>query len=225
MKILLTGGGNGIGRKISRYLEKKHDIYVIDKNINENKKNFKCDLRDIQKLELISKKIKKVDVIINNAGISFSSKNNFQNFDDIVKINLNGPYYVCSLFLNQLRQSQYPSIINICSLNSHQAFPNNPGYVSSKSGLLGLTRALALDYGKYNIKVNSISPGYIADGMSFKSFKSKNKNKERSRRTIFNKWGKASDLFGIIDYLISQSSSYTTGQDFVIDGGWLAKGL
>ena len=88
-----------------------------------------------------------------------------------------------------------------------------------------LTKALALDYGKLGIRVNSISPGYINSGMSKKSFQNKKKNLERKNRMIIKRWGTPKDLFGAIEFLISEKSSYITGQDIIVDGGWLAKGL
>lgn len=225
MKILLTGASKGLGKKIYKHLKKKHTVFTIQRSIYNKKNHFRCDLRDISRLNTISKNIPSLDVIINNAGISFSSKEKIKNYYDILDINLKSPFLTSSIFLKQLRKSKNPSIINISSINAHQAFPNNPGYVASKAGLVGLTKSLALDYGKYKIRVNSISPGYLSDGMTLKSYLNKKKRLERSKRTIFNTWGKAEDLFGMIDYLISKKSSYVTGQDFIIDGGWLAKGL
>jgi NAD(P)-dependent dehydrogenase (short-subunit alcohol dehydrogenase family) len=75
------------------------------------------------------------------------------------------------------------------------------------------------------VRVNSISPGYIKDGMSKKSFRNLKLRKQRVDRMIIKRWGSASDLFGAIEYLISDQSSYVTGQDIVIDGGWVARGL
>tara|TARA_Y100000591_G_scaffold305853_1_gene303781 strand:- start:438 stop:1115 length:678 start_codon:yes stop_codon:yes gene_type:complete len=225
MKILLTGSSKGLGKKIYNHLKKEHNVFTIQRSISYNKNHFQCDLRNEKKIKSISKQIPDLDVIINNAGISYSSKNKIENFYDIVNTNLNSPFLICSIFLDHLKKSKNPSIINISSINAHQAFPNNPGYVASKAGLVGLTKSLALDLGKFKIRVNSISPGYLSDGMTLKSYMNKKKRYERSKRTILNKWGKAEDLFGIIDYLISNKSSYVTGQDFIIDGGWLAKGL
>ena len=128
-------------------------------------------------------------------------------------------------YLKLLKKQKNSSIINISSINGYQAFPNNPGYVSSKGGVISLTKSFALDYGYLNIRVNSISPGYINEGMSKKSFKNRRLRKQRTNRMIIKRWGEASDIFGAIEYLISEKSSYVTGQDFVIDGGWLSKGL
>ena len=90
---------------------------------------------------------------------------------------------------------------------------------------MGLTRALANDYGSKNIRVNSISLGYFKTPMTLKSYKLKKKRKTINSKMIISRWGEPKDLFGLVEYLISEHASYITGQDFVVDGGWLAKGL
>ena len=115
------------------------------------------------------------------------------------------------------------SIINITSLNSEIAFPNNPAYVSTKGGLKQLTKSLALDLGKYNIRVNNLGPGYIKTNMT--KFGWKNNRKKIEDRTILGRWGEPRDLVGTIIFLLSDASSYITGQDIYVDGGYLTKGL
>jgi NAD(P)-dependent dehydrogenase (short-subunit alcohol dehydrogenase family) len=116
-------------------------------------------------------------------------------------------------------------IINIASINAYVAFPNNLGYLASKFGVVGLKKSLALDYSKFGININSISPGYINTGMAKNSFLKLKERKKRTDRTILKRFGKPEDLFGTIDLLNSNKSSYITGQDFIIDGGWLSKGF
>tara|TARA_B110000483_G_C18187368_1_gene539499 strand:+ start:1395 stop:2078 length:684 start_codon:yes stop_codon:yes gene_type:complete len=227
MKIVITGCSQGIGKKISNYLSKDFDVVGISRRpLNSKKfKSLKCDILMNDEIYKTFKKIKKFDVLINCAGISHYSENVLENFDKILKTNLYGSFFCSYNALKYLRKSANPSIINISSINAYQAFPNNPGYVASKGGLNSLTRSLALDYAKYKIRVNSISPGYIREGMAEKSFKNKKLNRDRKLKTMLNRWGKAEDLFGIIDYLINKKSKYVTAQDFVIDGGWINKGL
>ena len=88
-----------------------------------------------------------------------------------------------------------------------------------------LTKALAVDYGKFGIRVNNIGPGYIHTKMTEKSWNDKNANRNRKNHTILNRWGVSEDLSGMVIFLASNSSSYITGQDFYVDGGWLAKGI
>jgi NAD(P)-dependent dehydrogenase (short-subunit alcohol dehydrogenase family) len=227
--IVITGASRGIGKKIADYLSSIKGYRIIniarERNKNPKIKNLLCDISRYQDVKKTFKKIKKIDVLINNSAIARFSKNSIKNFDQIIKTNLNGSFYCCIESLKFLKKSNGSSIINISSINAYQAFPNNPGYVSSKGAIISLTKALALDFGNQNVRVNSISPGYLSDGMSIKSFKNPRLNKQRVDRMIIKRWGCASDLFGAIEYLISEKSSYVTGQDIVIDGGWIAKGL
>ena len=227
MKIVITGASKGIGSKILNYLSKNNDVIgIARRKISKSKiKFYFCDVQKFNKLKLIFKKIGNFDVLINCAGISNYSKYPIKNFDTIIKTNLNGAYYTSTAALKYLKFSKNSSIINIGSINAYLAFPNNPGYVSSKGGLLSLTKSLEYDYAKFNIRVNSVSPGYIKEGMTMKSYNNLNLRKKRTERTMLNRWGQTEDLFGILDYLINDRSSYVTAQDFVIDGGWLYKGL
>ena len=227
--ILITGGSKGIGKKIADHLSNIENYSIINisrtKNNNPKVQNYLCDISNYNDVKKTFKKIKKADVLINNSALTRFSKNKVINFDKIIKTNLNGFFYCSYEAVKILKKQKNSSIINISSINGYQAFPNNPGYVSSKGAILSLTKSFALDYGKLNIRVNSISPGYINEGMSKKSFNNLKLRKQRTDRMIIKRWGNASDIFGAIEYLISDKSSYVTGQDFVIDGGWLSKGL
>lgn len=223
--ILITGHSRGIGKKLVNLLKKRFKVIGVSRSSGNISgiREFLCDINNYKDIELILKKIGKFDILINNSSITLFSKNPYENFSQIIKTNLIGTYNMCQNSIKYLKKNA--SIINISSINSYMAFPNNPGYVSSKGGVKSLTQALALDYSKYKIRVNSISPGYINEGMSKASYKSKKKNKERLKRMIIKRWGTPNDLYGIIEYLSSNKSSYVTGQDFVIDGGWTVKGL
>lgn len=225
----MTGSSSGIGNSLGNYLSKKgYNVIGLSRrnNIKNNFKSIICDVRDLNRLKKGLNKIKKVDCLINNAGIARSKhKDKIKNFEEIIKTNLYGAYYMSHLLKKKLSKSSKASIINIGSIAAHQGGVDNPGYVSSKSGIVGLTKALANDYYSANIRVNSISPGYFKSPMTEKSYKSKKRKKNISSRLIINRWGEAKDLFGLVEYLMSEKASYVTGQDFVIDGGWLAKGL
>ena len=117
------------------------------------------------------------------------------------------------------------SIINITSMNAEVATPMNPAYIASKGALKMLTKAMALDWAQYGIRVNSVCPGYIHTNMTHKSWSDPEKSKIRTDRTMLKRWGEPKDLIGICHFLVSDESSYITGADFVVDGGWLAKGI
>ena len=88
-----------------------------------------------------------------------------------------------------------------------------------------MTKALALDLGKHNIRVNNIGPGYMRTNMTKKSWSNPETREERENKTVLQRWGEPCDLVGTAVYLASNASSYVTGQDIYVDGGWLIKGL
>jgi len=224
MIILLTGSSKGIGSYLYSNLKKKNTVVGISSSDSKNT-DYICDISKKDEVRKIFNKIQKIDVLINNASVTEVRKNKILNFEETLNVNLNGTFYCSHYALTKLKKSKIKRIINISSINAHVGFPNNPGYVASKGGVSALTRSLAVDYGKFGIKVNSLSPGYISTGMSKKSYDDIVRRKQRSKNTILNCWGKPIDVLGAVEFLISKKSNYITGSDIVIDGGWLAKGL
>ena len=116
-----------------------------------------------------------------------------------------------------------PFIANATNL---KAMPDNPAYNSSKAGLKHLTKSLAVDLSKYNIRVNNISPGYTKSSMNKKSWQDRNLRKKRSERNLMKRWANTNEYNEAVLFLIDNSkSSYMTGSDLIIDGGWTVKGL
>jgi len=228
--IVITGTSSGIGFYLAQELSLNNKVIgLCRRNPKINQENFsfiKTDLLKENSVKKALKKISKIDVLINNAAITKTKKKNkFQNFKEILSTNLAAPFLLTELLKEKLSNSENPTVINMCSINSYQGLPNNPAYNSSKGGLLLLTKSMALDLSKYNIRVNAISPGYLKTPMTKKSYKNKSQKNKRLSRMVLNRWGEPKDLLGIVEYLISKKSSYVTGQDFIIDGGWLSKGL
>jgi NAD(P)-dependent dehydrogenase (short-subunit alcohol dehydrogenase family) len=91
--------------------------------------------------------------------------------------------------------------------------------------MLGLTRALATDWARYNIRVNALCPGYTHTDMTDKSFQDSRTNAARANRTMMNRWGQPADMVGPVIFLASKAASYVTGIDLFADGGWAAAGL
>ena len=102
------------------------------------------------------------------------------------------------------------------------AFPDNPAYQASKGGLKQLTKSLALDLAKFGIRVNNVGPGYFHTAMTKKSWDNIKRRKIITSNTILQRWGEPKDLEGIIIFLSSDASSYMTGTNLIIDGGWTA---
>lgn len=232
---IITGASSGIGKFLANsFSELGGIVYGITRKKQKNQSyiNIICDINKTHKIKSIIRKIylkeKKIDVLINNAGITYEKKNldtNMKYFDQTISTNTKSPILIALEAYKYMSKKKCGSIINICSLSSKLGFPMNPSYVSSKAGLSMASKALAVDFGKNNIRVNNILPGYIKTKMTIKSQNNKKRFNQRKNRTILNRWGNPSDLLGAVLFLSSDSSSYITGADIPVDGGWLAKGV
>ncbi len=225
---IITGGLGGIGFKIAKLMaHNKANVIIIDrKKQNIKYKNIHCyqsDLLNKNKtknlIDKIHTKFGKIDILINALGIS--DENSFINN---INTNLISVYNLTKIVIDKMK-TKGGSIVNFTSLNSELGFSNNPGYVSSKGALKMLTKSFAIDYAKYNIRVNNIGPGYIKTKMTKKRFQNKKSRNLRLSRIPFGRYGNPDELFGAIVFLISDGSKYITGQDFYVDGGFLAKGI
>tara|TARA_B100000886_G_C20404170_1_gene483932 strand:- start:454 stop:1209 length:756 start_codon:yes stop_codon:yes gene_type:complete len=237
--IIVTGGSRGIGYILARDLAFAGATVIglgRTKNINydfsKNASYSVCDLSNYSAFESLIKTVYDkygcIDGLVNVAGISIENinfKDNLKNFNETIQFNLTSIYSACNCVYSFMKESGGGSIINITSIGASMSFPNNPGYQSSKAGLRMLSKSLALDYSAENIRVNNISPGYIKTEMTKKSFEDKKLNANRVARMIIPRWGEPEDLSGAAIYLLSDASSYVTGIDLVVDGGWTAKGL
>jgi len=243
---IVTGGARGNGRAISEALLRagskviicdilKTDLLTTADYFKKNKLKvieYVCDLSDTEEImrfmKFVNKVTKKVDILVNNAGVSFSSElkdYTDEKWDRTYRVNLLAPFILTREVSKLMIKQKSGVIINITGLNSEQAFPDNPAYVACKGGLKQLTKSLAMDLGQYNIRVNSIGPGYFKTNMTKKSWGDLVERARRTNRMILNRWGESEDLAGAVIFLSSDSSSYITGQDIYVDGGWLAKGL
>ncbi len=191
-----------------------------------------CDLSLDDGIKCIADQVSQcwveLDILVNNAGITIGNSLDSYTLDDwerTYRVNLRAPFRLTQILAPHLRTSGSASVINITSLNAEQAFPGNPAYVAFKGGLKQLSKALALDLGQSGVRVNCVGPGYFRTDMTCKSWNDPQLRRQRSERTILGRWGETSDLAGIVVFLASDSSSYITGQDFYVDGGWLARGL
>jgi NAD(P)-dependent dehydrogenase (short-subunit alcohol dehydrogenase family) len=220
--VIVTGSSGGNGSAIVKGLEKLGaiveggDLPSYDITTDKHRKLL---------VQQALNHTGKIDGLINCAGITRG--NNVFDYDDedwenTYQVNLKAPFELSREVARYMKNSG-GSIINITSLNSELGFPNNPAYVAMKGGLKQLTKSLAVDLGKYNIRVNNVGPGYIKTNMTKQGWK--NNRKEIEDRTILGRWGEPEDLVGTIVFLLSSASSYITGQDIYVDGGYLTKGL
>jgi 2-deoxy-D-gluconate 3-dehydrogenase len=235
---LITGAAQGNGAAIATKIHSKtNTVILID--IVEPKFQITNGLipmlgsvSDKQFMEKVFSKALEISSnisLVNNAGITRPTNqfSNDESWKETLEVNLTAPFHWLTKFTELVKNGtiESGSIVNVCSLASHVSIPDNPAYVASKHGLLGLTKAYAEILGPFGIMVNSISPGYIHTNMTEKSFSDDKRNKYISNHTMLNKWGQPNDVAQAVEFLLDSSNKYITGVNLAVDGGWLAKGF
>lgn len=230
--VIVTGASRGIGNELCHGLAAENYIIVGIGRSSYKSDKFEyqiCDLEDqaaiIDFVSHVKAKYNRIDGLVNCAGISIGNTTTIEAFEKTLKTNLVAPYLLTCEVVKCMKEKGSGSIVNVTSIAAVQGFPNNPGYVASKGGLNSLTRSMAIDYAEFNIRVNNILPGYIRTEMTNQSYLNNELRLQREGRTIMGRWGGTSEILGGVKFLLSDDSSYVTGSDFIIDGGWTARGL
>lgn len=170
----------------------------------------------------------RIDILVNCAGMTGQGRSD--DYDDerwlrIFDINLNAAFRLSKLVVPHMIRQKAGAIINITSAAASLGFPGDPAYLASKGALRQLTRALATDWARYNIRVNNICPGYFRTAMTEKSWADPVKKAVRSNRSMMRRWGDPSELVGPVIFLASAASSFMTGHDLYVDGGLARTGM
>lgn len=194
-------------------------------------KEVKADLMSIEPVDkIIDETINafgRIDILVNNAGIikredalDFTEKN----WDDVLGINLKTVFFLSQAAAKKfVEQNSKGKIINIASMLSYQGGIRVPSYTASKSGVMGLTRALANEWAKYNINVNAIAPGYMATNNTQQLRDDEQRQNQILERIPAGRWGVPEDMMGPAVFLASDASDYINGYTVAVDGGWLAR--
>ena len=169
----------------------------------------------------------KIDILVNNAGIirrndaiDFSEKD----WDDVINLNLKTVFFLAQAAVKQfIRQGTGGKIINVASMLSFQGGVRVPSYTASKSGVMGVTRAMANEWAAHGVNVNAIAPGYMATDNTTALRADVARNAAIVERIPANRWGVPEDLAGPVVFLASKASDYVNGYTLAVDGGWLAR--
>ena len=236
--IVVTGGSRGIGAEIVKLLSRAGNKVILNYNLSENcainvenelkKEGYAVDIfkADVSKsneatdlIKFAINKYGRIDVLINNAGISQSklfTEITDQDWDNMIKINLNSTFYCTREATKNMIQNKSGLIINISSIWGITGASMEVHYSATKAGIIGFTKALAKELGPSNIRVNAIAPGIIDTDMN-KEY-SKEEIENIKNEIILEKIGKPIDIAKCVQWLVDDN--YTTGEVISINGGW-----
>lgn len=179
-----------------------------------------------QLIDEVLEKCGRIDILINNAGmirrtpaVDFSE----EDWSTVLEVNLSGVFRLSQAAGRKMIEQGAGKIVNIASLLSFQGGITVPAYTASKSGVAGLTKALANEWAKFNINVNAIAPGYMATNNTTALRSDETRNRQILERIPAGRWGNADDLAGAAVFLSSAASDYLQGHVLIVDGGWMAR--
>jgi len=235
--ILITGAGKGIGlATVEKAVKEGAFVYAITRSKNDIKNlkkigNLKVYFGNTSNLKLINKIFKDsindkktITGLVNNAGIR--QRINFEKISrkqikEVFENNFFSTFYIMQIFVKHLMKKKLKgSIVNLGSIVGPQGFKDLTGYAATKSAITGLTKSFAAEMASKNIRANTINPGFTKSSFYKKFKKKKTLYKWTLSRIPQRRWGEPNEIANLICFLISDNSSYITGEDINIDGGW-----
>lgn len=241
---IVTGATRGIGRAVARGLCRAGAAVAVVSRHQEDCERVAADLRasggeargiaaDVSRRESVRRMVVEVlelwgriDVLVNNAGTAVTKRAEDltdEDWDHVIDVNLKGPFICAQEAGRHMISRRQGKIINMGSVLGFVAERQVLSYCVSKGGLLQLTRALALEWARYNIQVNALCPGYIETDLNREQLADERVRERILRKIPARRLGTVDDLVGAAVFLASRASDYMTGQCLVIDGGWLAE--
>lgn len=242
---LVTGGSKGLGRSMAQALaEAGADVAICSRNGDEaveaaeeiaretsrRTAGFACDVTEAESVRRLaaacSERLGPVDILVNNAGINVRKPTvdlTEDDWDSVVDITIKGSFLCTQAFMPAMMQRKWGRIVMLGSIMSFVAIPGRSPYAAAKAGVLGLTKALALEGGPHGVTVNCLCPGpfetpmnrvLMNDPVAYQAFLAK---------IPAGRWGQPEELGPAIVYLCSAASAFMTGASLTIDGGWTAQ--
>jgi len=242
---VVTGAGKGLGKAcaialaeaganlviISRTQKDLNQVSKIIKKLKVKCESYVCDVTNYDQIKNIIDKIPKIDVLINNAGTNFPehfTKVKRSNMEYMVKINNIAAFNLAQLCTLKMlktknRKKIGGSIVNMSSQMGHVGGPIRSVYNMNKHGLEGLTKGMAIDLAKNNIRVNTVCPTFVVTPLTSKFLKNKKFKKETLSNIPLGRFAEMSEIASTVVFLASDAASMITGTSLLVDGGWTAK--
>ncbi len=242
---LVTGAGKGIGKACAIALaEAGADLIIISRTkkdldkVSKTIKKFRskcnayvCDVTNYHQVKEIINKQKRIDILVNNAGSNIPehfTKVQRKDMEHMVRLNTISTFNIaqlCTIKMTKIKNRKKigGSIINMSSQLGHVGAPIRSVYNMTKFGLEGLTKGMAIDLAKNNIRVNTVCPTFVETPMVKKFFKNKKFKKQVINNIPLGRIADASDVATAVAFLASDASSMITGSSILVDGGWTAK--
>ena len=242
--VLVTGAARGLGKEIAlRFAQCEASMIITDieypqttqKEIVDMGAQCMADKTDIadegqvrRLTDRVAAKYGKADILINNAGISqlgYTPTEDLpvEEWDNVLRINLRGTFLCCKYLGKLMIDDGGGAIVNIASTAGITGVPRAPAYCASKAGVILLTKSLALEWARYNVRVNAIAPHYLKTDLTSGLRNSDEVYSQLVKQIPMKRFGEASEMVGAIIYLSSKASTYTTGAIITVDGGYLAQ--
>jgi NAD(P)-dependent dehydrogenase (short-subunit alcohol dehydrogenase family) len=241
---LVTGSAQGLGREIALALAKNGASLVLSdiqfpeaaaaavRAAGARCTAVRADITDEDQVQAMAESAASeygpLDILINNAGVSqlgYTATEDLSKteWDSIIRINLTGTFLCCKHFGKGMIAAGGGSIVNIATTAGITGVPRAPAYSASKAGVILLTKSLALEWARYNIRVNAIAPHYLETPLTQGLRASQKVYSGLVKQIPMRRFGKPSEIIGAVLFLASQASTYTTGAVIVADGGYLAQ--
>jgi 3-oxoacyl-[acyl-carrier protein] reductase len=235
---LVTGAAQGIGKAVALLLARHGaDIVVSDINLEKAEETAKeiesigpkamaikvnvASLNDVERMvEAVLKKFGRIDILINNAGITRDKlilRMTEEDWDIVLNVNLKGTFNCTKAVVRHMAKQRSGKIVSIASVVGEMGNAGQVNYAASKAGVIGLTKTIAREFAKRGINVNAIAPGYIETPMT--EFLSDKVKEELKRLIPMERLGKPEDVAEAVLFLVSEESNYITGQVLNVNGG------
>ena len=241
---VITGAGRGIGRAIALALagagarlalvdRTQTDVADTSKLVQDagaQCETFGCDVREDAQVQALATHVMQrfgaVHILVNNAGTAIRKKVHEFTLEEwrlVMETNLTGPWLMCRHLIPHMKGRGYGRIINMTSIMAHVSSDGRGVYSASKHGLLGLTKALAVELAADSITAVAISPGFVETDLTAPLRSDAQKSAALLAQTPLQRYGKPEEIAALTLYLCSDAAAYITGNDVLIDGGWCAQ--